>query len=229
MNWIKLAVMTGLFIVAAVPSAFASMPYKCKVEIRYGAHRADTQQRGESVQAAIIGGLHTSLQRRRGGIGWQIAIDVFRRLYTRGQIRRCLLHRSPYKRQHCAGRRRHRASAASSHIGYTATNTAWRSSEARAIWQQKRGDIARFSTADALVWCLRTAAKTNDNAQGAQNRPHRNAVATAPAHFDASQTSTAFEFALARLVPWHGICGFIGEGSVSSIGYSSLWMKRTPL
>ena len=42
MNWIKLAVMTGLFIVAAVPSAFASMPYKCKVEIRYGAHRADT-------------------------------------------------------------------------------------------------------------------------------------------------------------------------------------------
>ena len=142
---------------------------------------------------------------------------------------RCLLHRSPFKRQHCAGRRRHRASAASSHIGYTATNTAWRSSEARAIWQQTRGDIARFSTADALVWRLRTAAKTNDNAQGTQNRPHRNAVATAPAHFDASQTSTAFEFALARLVPWHGICGFIGEGSVSSIGYSSLWMKRTPL
>ena len=229
MNWIKLAVMTGLFIVAAVPSAFASMPYKCKVEIRYGAHRAYTQQLGESVQAAIIGGMQTGCTRSSTDVGWQIAIDVFRRLYTRGQIRRCLLHRSPYKRRHCAGRRRHRASAASSHIGYTATNTAWRSSEARAIWQQKRGDIARFSTADALVWRLRTAAKTNDNAQGAQNRPHRNAVATAHAHFDASQTSTAFEFALARLVPWHGICGFIGEGSVSSIGYSSLWMKRTPL
>ena len=63
MNWIKLAVMTGLFIVAAVPSAFASMPYKCKVEIHYGAHRADTQQRGESVQAAIIGGMQTGCTR----------------------------------------------------------------------------------------------------------------------------------------------------------------------
>lgn len=59
MNRIKLALTTGIFLVAASPMAFAHTPYKCKVEIRYGAHSSELQQEGSSIQTALVASMRT--------------------------------------------------------------------------------------------------------------------------------------------------------------------------
>lgn len=59
MNRLKLALTTGFFLVAVSSMAFAASPYKCKVEIRYGAHRSELQQEGGSIQSALIAGMRT--------------------------------------------------------------------------------------------------------------------------------------------------------------------------